>query len=213
MDSHNILVFLSPRAARQATQGQGHSPPQLEGGTALADTHHLVCPSCSKHPKLGSNLRAPVKKMRCCGEGRAELHFLPALVAAQQLFPVYLLSYFLGYTSSCSLLNPCLLQQGPRCAAHLALPRHDAAGQGEGCWGPEWSWALKRAQNTDILMCRALQKVPRRAGHRARLLRTHLHTHADEGFSSWPEANWPAGPAKAIWLPPGLLCYAGPDAL
>lgn len=27
------------------------------------------------------------------------------------------------------------------------------------------SWALKRAQNTDILTSRALQKVPRRAGH------------------------------------------------
>lgn len=37
-----------------------------------------------------------------------ELHFLAALAAAQQLFPVYLLYYFLGYTSSCTQLNPCL---------------------------------------------------------------------------------------------------------
>lgn len=60
-----------------------------------------------KPRKPGHHLGAPAKT-RYCGQGSTELHFLPALAAAQQLFPVYLLYYFLGYTSSCTQLNPCL---------------------------------------------------------------------------------------------------------
>lgn len=168
-----------------------HVLPHKEQGSPGCWRHRFIT---YKPQKPGHHLGAPAKT-RCCGEGSTELHFLPALAAAQQLFPVYLLYYFLGYTSRCSQLNPCVchptaprLARGCRTAAQSRVrtpkARLSLAGQGL------LSVVAPTATST------ALQKVP--CGTRDTA--PSQASLADLTPADQPNLGKPSG------FPPGSLC-------
>lgn len=94
---------------RGSTARIPHIPPPAQGNSTAGGTKNLPpdCALLAADSGMGLATTLEYHEEEMLQRRKHELHFLPALAAAQQLFLVYLLGYFLGYTGSCSQLNPC----------------------------------------------------------------------------------------------------------